>query len=81
MAEVEEGGVVRCEVCGALKPASGCACGGQGRGTPTVPEGWDPQPTRSSRPRLQIVTKARPETSDADADAAPAPGPDGERPG
>ena len=87
MAEVEESGLVRCERCGALKPAAGCACGGQGRGQPTVPTGWDPELTRSSRPRLQVVLK--PATAPAPAapgretpePAAPEPAaPDTQRP-
>jgi hypothetical protein len=74
--EVGESGLVRCERCGALKPASGCACGGQGmgqgQGKPTVPAGWDPELTRSARPRLQIVTKPVPDaTPDVVPDATP----------
>jgi len=78
VAEVEESGMVRCERCGALKPASGCACGGQGRGRgePTVPEGWDPELTRTPRPRLQIVGKPPPAPDRATDQAT-----DQERPG
>jgi hypothetical protein len=82
MAEVEgEGGLVRCERCGALRPASGCGCGGQGRGggRPTVPEGWDPELTRSARPRLRIVLaldQASGDGPDPTSAGRPADGPD-----
>jgi hypothetical protein len=79
VAEVgQEDELVRCERCGALKPASGCGCGGQGRGGPTVPAGWDPEPTRSARPRLRIVLQPGKEQAATTPDAEPAadPGPD-----
>jgi len=53
-------GTWTCERCGAVRPASWtCTCGSEGKGERAVPEGWDPEPTRSSRPRLGLV--ARPE--------------------
>jgi hypothetical protein len=66
VAEIEDG-FYECERCGKVKPvASACACGGQGQGEsqgkPAIPEGWDPELTRGSRPRLGIV--ARPERRD-----------------
>jgi hypothetical protein len=64
VAEIEDGFLV-CERCGKVKPvASACTCGGSGDGTgePVVPEGWDPELTRGSRPRLTIV--ARPQQHD-----------------
>lgn len=74
MAEIEDGFFV-CERCGKVKPiASACGCGGEGhgqgegqgeghgQGEALVPEGWDPELTRGSRPRLSIVV--RPEKSD-----------------
>jgi len=49
-------GYYACERCGKRKPVDfTCACGGHGGGEPVVPEGWDPELTRSSRPRLSIV--------------------------
>jgi hypothetical protein len=66
VAEIEDG-FFECERCGKVKPvASACACGGQGQGEgqgkPAIPEGWDPELTRGSRPKLGIV--ARPERRD-----------------
>lgn len=56
-------GLYTCERCGKRKPVgSTCACGGHGGGEPVTPEGWDPELTRSSRPRLSIV--GRPEEGD-----------------
>jgi hypothetical protein len=53
-------GTWTCERCGAVRPASWtCTCGGEGKGQRIVPEGWDPELTRSDRPRLGLV--ARPE--------------------
>jgi hypothetical protein len=53
-------GTWTCERCGAVRPASWtCTCGGEGKGKGIVPEGWDPELTRSDRPRLGLV--ARPE--------------------
>jgi hypothetical protein len=49
-------GTWTCERCGAVRPAAWtCSCGGEGRQEQAVPEGWDPELTRSSRPRLKIV--------------------------
>lgn len=49
-------GFYTCERCGKRKPLDfTCSCGGHGGGEPLVPEGWDPELTRSSRPRLSIV--------------------------
>lgn len=46
-------GVV-CATCGRVRPsAEVCGCG-QGGG-PTVPAGWDPALTRTSRPRLPLT--------------------------
>jgi hypothetical protein len=64
VAEIEDGFFV-CERCGKVKPiASACSCGGEGhgQGEALVPEGWDPELTRGSHPRLSIVV--RPEKSD-----------------
>jgi hypothetical protein len=64
VAEIEDGFFV-CERCGKVKPIdSACTCGGKGHGEgePLVPEGWDPEPTRSARPRLKLVS--RPEQDD-----------------
>ena len=50
-----------CERCGAVRPANwACSCGGEGKGQATVPEGWDPELTRSSRPRLGLVARPEP---------------------
>ena len=50
-------GTTRCERCGRLRPASWqCGCGGHGGG-PVVPEGWDPELTRTSRPRLPLTRR------------------------
>jgi hypothetical protein len=52
-------GFTTCERCGKRKPVDfTCACGGHGDGGPVVPEGWDPELTRSSRPRLSIVRRS-----------------------
>jgi hypothetical protein len=52
-------GFYTCERCGKRRPAGfTCSCGGHGGGEPVVPEGWDPELTRSSRPRLSIVRGA-----------------------
>jgi hypothetical protein len=54
-----------CERCGAVRPASWtCSCGGEGKGERIVPEGWDPELTRTSRPRLGLI--ARPDLPEAD---------------
>ena len=56
----EQEGTWTCERCGAVRPASWtCSCGGEGKGERIVPEGWDPELTRTSRPRLGLI--ARPE--------------------
>jgi hypothetical protein len=59
VAEIEDGFFV-CERCGKVKPvAAACGCGGKGDGEPPVPEGWDPEPTRGDRPRLNIVARPK----------------------
>ncbi len=57
MAETEKAeGSYTCERCGRVKSVTEtCACGRSGE--PVVPEGWDPELTRSSRPRLSIVSR------------------------
>jgi hypothetical protein len=56
-------GYYTCERCGKRKQVgSRCTACGEHRGEPTVPEGWDPELTSSSRPRLSIVR--RPEQGD-----------------
>ena len=69
-AEHREGGVERtteqegtwtCERCGAVRPANWtCGCGGNGKGERIVPDGWDPELTRTSRPRLGLVARPEP---------------------
>jgi hypothetical protein len=60
----EQEGTWTCERCGAVRPASWtCSCGGEGKGERIVPEGWDPELTRTSRPRLGLI--ARPEPPEA----------------
>lgn len=66
-------GFYTCERCGKVKavaPTSTCGCGGHGGDGgeaghggdgPTVPEGWDPELTRGSRPRLSIVRRPDPD--------------------
>jgi hypothetical protein len=62
----EQEGTWTCERCGAVRPASWtCSCGGNGKGERIVPEGWDPELTRTSRPRLGLV--ARPEPPEPEA--------------
>jgi hypothetical protein len=65
-AEHREGGVETsgqeetwtCERCGAVRPASWtCECGGNGGGGRIVPEGWDPELTRTGRPRLGLIAR------------------------
>ena len=61
----EQEGTWTCERCGAVRPASWtCSCGGEGKGERIVPEGWDPELTRTSRPRLGLM--ARPEPAAAE---------------
>jgi hypothetical protein len=56
----EREGSWTCERCGAVRPADWtCSCGGEGKGERIVPEGWDPELTRTGRPRLGLI--ARPE--------------------
>ncbi|HYT26406.1 MAG TPA: hypothetical protein VEP73_08010 [Actinomycetota bacterium] len=65
--EPEEAGSYRCERCGVLRSAaSGCTCGRDGAER-IAPQGWDPELTRSARPRLRIVL--RPEQPKADPPA------------
>lgn len=50
-----------CERCGAVRPANWtCECGGNGGGRRIVPEGWTPELTRTSRPRLDLVARPQP---------------------
>ena len=50
-----------CERCGAVRPASWtCECGGNGGGKRIVPEGWTPELTRTSRPRLGLIARPEP---------------------
>src|ERR687895_2167826 len=56
----DQEGTWTCERCGAVRPASWtCSCGGEGKGERIVPDGWNPELTRTSRPRLGLI--ARPE--------------------
>jgi hypothetical protein len=57
VAETEDAeGFYTCERCGKVKSLTEtCACGKHGE--PMVPEGWDPELTRGSRPRLSIVSR------------------------
>jgi hypothetical protein len=58
----EQEGTWTCERCGAVRPANWtCSCG-DGKGERIVPEGWDPELTRTSRPRLGLI--ARPDPAD-----------------
>jgi hypothetical protein len=58
----EQEGTWTCERCGAVRPASWtCSCGGEGKGERIVPEGWDPELTRTSRPRLGLIARPDPE--------------------
>jgi hypothetical protein len=76
----EQEGTWTCERCGAVRPASWtCSCGGEGRDGRIVPKGWDPELTRTSRPRLGLI--ARPEPPDPAEPADPSKRPDpSERP-
>jgi hypothetical protein len=68
----EQEGTWTCERCGAVRPASWtCSCGGDDKGERIVPEGWDPELTRTGRPRLGLI--ARPEPPEADLIARPEP--------
>jgi hypothetical protein len=50
-----------CERCGAVRPASWvCECGGNGGGKRIIPEGWTPELTRTSRPRLDLISRPQP---------------------
>ena len=61
----EQEGTWTCERCGAVRPADWtCSCGGEGRGERVVPEGWDPELTRTSRPRLGLVARPEPEETE-----------------
>ena len=58
----EQEGTWTCERCGAVRPASWtCSCGGEGKGERVVPEGWDPELTRTSRPRLGLIARPEPQ--------------------
>jgi hypothetical protein len=61
VAETEDSeGFYTCERCGKVKSMTeACACGKSGE--PVVPEGWDPELTGGSRPRLSIVSRERSE--------------------
>jgi hypothetical protein len=57
----EQEGTWTCERCGAVRPASWtCSCGGDGKAERMVPEGWDPELTRTSRPRLGLIARPDP---------------------
>jgi hypothetical protein len=57
----EQDGTWTCERCGAVRPANWtCDCGGEGRGQRIIPEGWDPDLTRTSRPRLGLIARPTP---------------------
>src|SRR5512132_4456221 len=57
----EQEGTWTCQRCGAVRPASWtCSCGGDGKGERIVPEGWDPELTRTSRPRLGLIARPEP---------------------
>jgi hypothetical protein len=44
-----------------VRPASWtCSCGGEGKGERIVPEGWDPELTRTSHPRLDLIARPEP---------------------
>jgi hypothetical protein len=61
----EQEGTWTCERCGAVRPADWtCSCGGEGKGERVVPEGWDPELTRTSRPRLGLVARPEPEEAE-----------------
>jgi hypothetical protein len=55
----DEQGAFTCERCGAVRPAGWtCGCGGKGQGQePPRLEGFDPETTRSPRPRLKLVQR------------------------
>jgi hypothetical protein len=62
----EQEGTWTCERCGAVRPADWtCSCGGNGKGERIVPEGWDPDLTRTSRPRLGLVARPQPPEPEA----------------
>ena len=57
----EQDGSFTCKLCGAERPAGwACGCGGREGGQPMTPEGWDPELTRTSRPRLDLVARPDP---------------------
>jgi hypothetical protein len=59
----EQEGTWTCERCGAVRPANWtCSCGGDGKGDRIVPEGWNPELTRTSRPRLGLIARPEPPT-------------------
>jgi hypothetical protein len=61
VAETTEEGSWTCERCGAVRPANWtCSCGGDGKGDRIVPEGWNPDLTRTSRPRLGLIARPDP---------------------
>jgi hypothetical protein len=81
----EQEGTWTCERCGAVRPASWtCSCGGEGKGERIVPEGWDPELTRTSRPRLGLIARpeppAPPEPPDPSKLQAPSKLPDSPEP-
>ena len=47
-----------CQRCGKVRPAAWvCACKDDGAAEPLVPEGWDPELTRTARPRLPLTLR------------------------
>jgi hypothetical protein len=49
-----------------VRPASWtCSCGGEGKGERIVPEGWNPELTRTSRPRLGLIARPEPPKPEA----------------
>jgi hypothetical protein len=62
----EQEGTWTCERCGAVRPADWtCSCGDNGKGERIVPDGWDPDLTRTSRPRLGLIARPQPPEPEA----------------
>jgi hypothetical protein len=59
-----------------VRPASWtCSCGGEGKDERIVPEGWDPELTRTSRPRLGLIARPEPPAPPEPPDLAEPPDP------